>query len=478
MQRKKLRTLFLLGAMIAVTCSALAYSDGRILGTTIKPVAVKPVNVKAGLGIVSLSGNLVQDKVEYKGSGEVGLQLTMTAADLKPDIGQTGGNVDMVIVLDRSGSMQGDKINDARQAIVDLISRMTPGDRLGIVSYANSANVNYGLQLVTNVNRARMQNAVWSINAGGGTNLGGGLQLGLDVLRRAEEAGNQRRLILISDGLANQGLTDPAALGRIAAGGSSREIATSTVGVGNDFNENLMTSLADYGTGKYYYLEDPGAFASVFLEEFKRTVATVATALKVRVPLTNGVSLVSAGGYPVTTKNGVATFRPGTLASGQQRRLFLTLRVPTSSEQNYRIDNISMTYNHDGRNLRADLDEKFRIACVRDRKEAYASINKGAWEKKVLGEDLNRLREGIASDIKAGKKDEAYARIKEYKAEQEAVNAAVGSALVADSLVQDLDQLEDTVNETFVGAPAAVAVKQKKASKSMQYRAYEERRSN
>ena len=56
--------------------------------------------------------------------------------------------------------------------------------------------------------------------------------------------------------------------------------------------------------------------------------------------------------------------------------------------------------------------------------------------------------------------------------------AAVGSAVVGKSLKHDLDQLADTVNETFAGAPAAVAVKQKKVSKSMQYRAYEERRSN
>lgn len=478
MQRKQLRTLLMLGVMIAVACSALAYSDGRIMGRPINPVIVNPAKAKSEQGIVTLTGNLVQNKVVYNGSGEVDLQLTMTAADLDPVSEAAGGNVDMVIVLDRSGSMQGRKINDARRAMAELIGQMSPGDRLGIVTYANAALINYPLQSLTKANRARMQTGVWSINAGGGTNLGGGLQLGLDVLRRAKPVGNQSRLILISDGLANQGITDHNALGRIAARSSAHEIAVSTVGVGNDFNEMLMTSLADHGTGKYYYLDDPGAFAAVFLEEFKRTVATVATSLEVKVPLADGVSLISAGGYPVMTKNGVATFRPGTLLNGQERRLFLTLRLPTGAEQDYRIENITMTYNHNGRVLQARLDDKFQIACVRDRQEVYASISKGAWEKKVLGEDLNKLREGIASDIKAGRKDQAYARIKEYKAEQEVVNAAVGSAVVGKSLKQDLDQLAATVNETFAGAPAAVAMKQKQASKAMQYRAYEERRSN
>ncbi|MBU1737430.1 MAG: VWA domain-containing protein, partial [Proteobacteria bacterium] len=307
MQRKQLRTLFLLGVMIAVTCSALAYSDGKIKIPVIQPVKMTPVKVKAGQGIVTLSGNMVQNKVVYNGNGEVGLELTMTAADVSPVIAANGGKVDMVLVLDRSGSMQGDKINDARRAMLDLIDRMTEGDRLGIVSYANNAGVDFPLQNMTPANRERMKMAVSQIEAGGGTNLGEGLQLGLSLLERAVRSGNQNRLVLISDGLANQGITDPSELGRIAGRGATAERVTSTVGVGNDFNEILMTSLADHGTGKYYYLEDPGAFAAVFLEEFKRVVATVASGLEVKVPVTDGVRLVSAGGYPVTTSDGMAS---------------------------------------------------------------------------------------------------------------------------------------------------------------------------
>ncbi len=94
----------------------------------------------------------------------------------------------------------------------------------------------------------------------------------------------------------------------------------------------------------------------------------------------------------------------------------------------------------------------------------------------MIKEDFSRLKEAVAGDIKSGRKEEAVRKIEQYHSEQQAINASIQSEAVADNLDHDLNQLRDTVDETFTGKPSAVAEKQKKNAKVMQYEGYRERR--
>ena len=125
-----------------------------------------------------------------------------------------------------------------------------------------------------------------------------------------------------------------------------------------------------------------------------------------------------------------------------------------------------------------NLDDAFQLACVKDQQEVYSSIDKSEWEEKVVKEDINRLREEVATDIKKGSKKGALRRIEEYFQAQRSVNAVVASPKVATSLEKDLGGLRDMVEDTFQGAPQEVEQKQKKNSKALQYEGYSGRRSN
>jgi Ca-activated chloride channel family protein len=436
------------------------------------PPKVKPVSN----GVLTLSGNLTQNKVLFGGDGLTALSLTMTAAEiLNPDRGDVR-HVDMVIVLDRSGSMGGEKIADAKQAALNLLSSLSARDRFGLVTYSDGVQRYSNLVRVTPANRERLRSLIRRISAGGATNLGAGLQEGINLLQSVRENGNVRKVILISDGLANRGIVDPVSLGNMASISVEKEFAVSTVGVGTDFNEHLMTLIADRAAGNYYYLENPNSFAEVFRKEFSLSRSVVATAVEVRIPLVDGVSVVSASGYPVEFKSNQAVIRPGDLLSGQNRKLFLTLRVATHKEQTLEIDGIRVHYRQKGQPFVATLTEPFQIACVKDRKEVFSSIDKNEWEEKVLKEDFNRLREEVAADIKKGRKAEALKRIDNYYGEQQRVNSVVGSGKVATSLEGDLEDLRAQVKDTFQGAPQAVQLKQKKNSKALQYEGYKGRR--
>jgi len=472
MKRNSLKPLVLVGCLLTISCAALVYaSKGGRLDFWSPPI------VSAKSGIVTLSGNLTQDKVLYGGDGTAALALTLRADEVL-DLDQGEANhVDMVIVLDRSGSMGGKKIEDARRAALNLLSNLTSADRFGLVTYSDTVQRQSNLVKVTAANRKRLEAILTSIPAGGATNLGAGLQEGIDLLLSARKMSNVGRVILISDGLANRGITDPVSLGNMATISMEREFAVSTVGVGADFNEHLMTYIADHGAGNYYYLENPKLFAEVFLKEFKITRAAAATSVEVRIPMDDGLTVVDASGYPIQVKNGQAVIQPGNLLSGQSKKLFLTLRVPTNKEQIFEIKGISARYRYEGDPYEVSLAEAFQLACVKDRQQVYGSINRNEWEEKVLKDDFNKLKEEVAAEIKKGKQEKALKRIDEYYQKQQSVNAVVASPRVATSLERDLEDLRGVVNETFQGEPQEVQIKQKKNSKSLQYEGYSGRRS-
>ncbi|MGB5747728.1 MAG: VWA domain-containing protein [Desulfobacterales bacterium] len=476
MKKNQLKNFILITVLILATGGAMAYSSNKPNGFFSNWISGSPHPHTGNDEILKASGHLVQNKVLLGSDGTVGLSLTLQADDFAAGDSAEARNVDMVIVLDRSGSMQGRKLKDARRAVLKLLSNLSAKDRFAMVTYSDGVQIASGLVNVTQDNRVHLVTAVNGVRAGGGTNLGAGLQAGINMLRTPYRSNNAARVILISDGLANKGITDPKSLTGIASAAVEGEFAVSTVGVGIDFNEQLMTAIADRGTGNYYYLENPAAFAEVFQKEFYNTQSAGITGLKIQIPVNTGIGLYDAAGYPINIHNGQAVFYPGNLRFGQSRNLYLTLQIPTNRQRTFELDHIQIHYQHNDRSYITTLDESLTIACVNDQKKVYSSIDKTSWSEKIINEDFNRLKQEVASDIKSGKKQEALKRIENYHSDQEAVNAVVGSASVADNLDHDLKELKTMVKDTFEGEPADVRQKQKSNAKSLQYDGYRGRR--
>lgn len=429
-----------------------------------------------GNGTVGFSGHLVQDKVFSGGDGTVALSLSMYADDTIASEPGEEQHVDMVIVLDQSGSMRGQKIEYARQAILNLLAGLSAQDRFAIIGYANGVRRYSELTSVTETNREKLQSIIYNISPGGNTNLGAGLQEGINTLLTTQSNGNVEKVILISDGLANRGIIRPDALGNIASIAIEKEFAISTVGVGNEFNEQLMAAIADRGAGDYYYLANPQTFAEVFQKEFQNSKTVAAQAVEFRIPLPKGVSLIEASGYPITITDNYAVVHPGDLLSGQTRKLFLTLKIPTHSEKTYQLSGINVRYMHKGNSYTATLPEPFQVACVKNPEDAVASIVQSEWEEKVVQEDFNTLREQVALDLKNGKKDEALKQIDQYYDQQQLLNTEIKSDKVTTHLNEELDDLRDYVEQTFSGSPQEVEAQKKSNAKTLQYRGYKERR--
>jgi Ca-activated chloride channel family protein len=240
--------------------------------------------------------------------------------------------VDLALVIDDSGSMAGEKLAAAKQAARGIIGRLGAGDRVALVQYASTASVLVPLIRLDAAGRARLLAAIDGITTDGGTNLHGGLVLGQQELLRAGEPGRVNRVVLLSDGQANQGITDAPTLGHIAAGAAERGLRLTTVGMGLDYNEDLMELLAESGRGRYYYVKDAVSLEGVFAGELASMQATVTSATELTLtPLCAGVEVLAVYGYETRTRGASTVVPMVDLFGGDSRRLVARLRVPPAA---------------------------------------------------------------------------------------------------------------------------------------------------
>lgn len=170
------------------------------------------------------------------------------------------------VVVDVSGSMQGEKIALVREGLGLLIDGMRDEDRLSLIAYSDGVNVLSPLTPVES-GRANLRRLVGGLVADGGTNLAAGLEAGYRTIEEGYEPGRQHRLILLSDGVPTAGVLDPNAILAASRAYNSDGIGLTTIGLGSDFNVTLMRGLAQQADGNFYFLENVGAVKEVFEEE-------------------------------------------------------------------------------------------------------------------------------------------------------------------------------------------------------------------
>ncbi|GIU99445.1 MAG: hypothetical protein KatS3mg014_1061 [Actinomycetota bacterium] len=234
----------------------------------------------------------------------------------------------LALVIDRSGSMAGRKLAVTRASARFLAERLAPADRLAVVTYDDEIELRVPLAAV-GTDRRGLCEAIERIHPGGSTNLSGGYLKGVEVLGAAPPDA-LRRVLLLSDGLANVGITAPDALRDFAA--RAREatgITTSTIGLGADFDEDLMTAMADAGGGNAHFAESPDDAPGIFGREFTDLVSVVAQNLSVEIrPEPPVASLDVLNDFPIVPVEGGVQAQLGDAYGGERRRVVFGLHVP------------------------------------------------------------------------------------------------------------------------------------------------------
>ncbi|MBN1200786.1 MAG: VWA domain-containing protein [Anaerolineae bacterium] len=256
--------------------------------------------------------------------------LARIQAESAPDAAERRP-LNLSVVLDRSGSMQGDKLDYVKQAAQFLVKRLGADDRLSLVSYNESVSVD--VQPGPVVHKDRTNQVIGSLRAGGTTNLSGGWLQGCQLVAGEMADGQVNRVLLLTDGLANQGVTEPVRLEAMARQKRAEGITTTTMGVGMDFNEDLLTRMASEGGGAFYFIDDPDQAPHIFAEELHDLLSVVGQNLVITISLSPDVRMVrQLNAYPAESGEAQVTFKLGDLFADELKTLLLELSIPALQE--------------------------------------------------------------------------------------------------------------------------------------------------
>ena len=232
---------------------------------------------------------------------EAVLQIGFTTAevnersDLRP--------LNLVFVIDKSGSMaDSDKMSRVKDGLRTMVTKLRPDDIVSIVTFDYSARVLHAASPVGNGDELRY--AIDCLVPDGGTNLHSGLMLGYTEARKYFRPGATNRVILLTDGIANVGVTSPSRIASDSLACNQRGVDLSTIGVGMDLNNDLLRTLARSGHGLYHFISDYKDINKVFVNEVQSLISSVAKNVQVRIEYGPGLRLEKIYGYQPRYGNG------------------------------------------------------------------------------------------------------------------------------------------------------------------------------
>lgn len=243
-----------------------------------------------------------------------------------PPATQARPSVNLSLVLDRSGSMNGDKIQQAKAAAVEALERLGGQDLFSVVVYDSSVLTIVPAQKAQETGAIVEQ--IQSIQAGGSTALFGGVSQGAAEIRKHLGSEFVHRILLLSDGLANVGPRNPSDLGRLGAALLKENISVTTVGVGTDYNEDLMARLAQESDGNTYFVESSQDLPRIFAAELGDVLSVVAKQVEVTITLPKGITPVRIINREGRIRDNRINLSMNQLYGNQEKYVLVEVAVP------------------------------------------------------------------------------------------------------------------------------------------------------
>ncbi|MEH1848211.1 MAG: VWA domain-containing protein [Nostoc sp.] len=239
-------------------------------------------------------------------------------------------NLNLSLVIDRSGSMAGAPLHHALKAAESVVDQLEPDDILSVVVYDDEVDSVVPPQPVTN--KSALKNSIHKVRAGGITNLSGGWLKGCEHVKTRLDPQKINRVLLLTDGHANMGIQDPKVLTATSGQKAEEGITTTTLGFAQGFNEDLLIGMARAATGNFYFIQSIDEATEVFGIELDSLRAVVGQNLKVTLELADGVSLVDTLSLAKVTQNDAAqaVLTLGELYEGEDKLLGLSLMISSA----------------------------------------------------------------------------------------------------------------------------------------------------
>lgn len=308
------------------------------------------LQIDARLGHASISKNA---------RGETYLFASVTASDqaaAAASSASAAAPLNLAIVIDRSGSMKGERHANAMNAAVAAVERMRDGDSVTVVSFDTSASVVVPPTRVSTGSRSSIESAIRSIRLGGDTCISCGLEEGMQQLSLTSLSGDRiNRMLLLSDGATNSGIRDMGGIRAMANRMHGRGVTISTIGVDVDFDEKMMAAIANEANGRHYFVANASGLPGVFSQEFDDLLASIAKDAEVEISLAPGVEIDEVFDRTFRREGNKLVVPFGTFSAKQEKTVLVKLRVPSDHDGSQPVADVKLAFR--------DLVKKSDASC-------------------------------------------------------------------------------------------------------------------
>jgi Ca-activated chloride channel family protein len=272
---------------------------------------------------VTLDARLAQPVMKDGAAARNYLRVGLGGCRPEPAVSRTPVNV--AFVIDRSGSMQGHRIAQAREAAVMAVSRLQANDIASVVVFDQIVDILVPAQPVTDANV--FADLIRRVQVRGTTAIHAGVLTGAAEVRKFKDPGRLNRVVLLSDGQANVGPARPSDFDMLGRALLAEGISVSTIGLGLGYNEDLMLALARAADGNHAFARDPSDLITIFNREFNDVLASCAQTVAIDIELKPGVRAVRALSRDGTIEGSKAQFRLNQIYAATEHYVLLEVEV-------------------------------------------------------------------------------------------------------------------------------------------------------
>ena len=314
--------------------------------------------------------------------------------------------LNIALVIDRSGSMQGDKLQYALKAAKMLVQNLHVGDHFALVDYDDQISTPVFSTTIAD-NKTAIQGQIDKLYARGSTNLCGGMLEGYNQAKTHFNAEHVNRVILFSDGLANTGISGNDEIKKIAKKKLEETgISISSFGIGSDYNEQLMTHLAEYGNGNYYFINNADEIPTHLATEMKGLMQVVAQNVSMRIKLPeNNLEVEKVYGAAWKVENGELIVDAGSVVAEETRTIMVKFKIKNMAAQalNFKA---KMSYLDARSGEERSLESLFATSFNQNKDEVLSTRNTYVWNV-VQNYELNDIMEVATMKMEHGEHVEA-----------------------------------------------------------------------
>jgi Ca-activated chloride channel family protein len=323
--------------------------------------------------------------------------------------------VNLAIVLDRSGSMSGQKLERAKDAAIEALRHLGPMDIFSVVVYDHNVSTVVSAQHAKNIEW--IEGRIRQIRSGGNTALFGGVSQGAAEVRKNLDGNYVNRIILLSDGLANVGPSSPEDLGRLGVALIKESISVTTIGVGTDYNEDLMTSLSQKSDGNTYFVESSRDLPRIFTAELGDVLSVVAKKVHVIIECPGGVKPLKIIGREGRIKGRIVEFSLNQLYGSQEKYALIEVEISGGkSGEKKDIAYVNVSYENpftqkketsSGRGYTMFSKDKIKVkksANIAVQREYNFNLNALSQEKAISLSDKGKNEEAVSELKKSAQK--------------------------------------------------------------------------